>query len=75
MVAVNPSGENKADFCIVIPLYNHAHTVGDVIEQAFKLDFPIFVVDDGSADASADRVRRIDGVTLIRHDVNRGKGT
>ena len=68
------SGQRKADFCIVIPLYNHAHTVGDVLRSALQLGFPVFVVDDGSDDAAADRVRRIEGVTLLRHRENLGKG-
>ena len=69
-----PPGDKKADFCVVIPVYNHAGTVGDVVETALELGFPVFVVDDGSGDASADQVRRFDGVTLLQHDGNRGKG-
>ena len=73
-VDVNASMGGNPDFSIVIPVYNHAGTIGAVVQTALQLDLPVYVVDDGSADASADRVRRIGGVTLLRHDANRGKG-
>ena len=65
---------NQSDFSVIIPVYNHADTVGDVAAAALQLGFPVMVVDDGSADGSAERAGQVDGVTLLRHAVNRGKG-
>lgn len=47
-------------FSIIIPLYNKEHTItnsiGSVLDQSFQ-DFEIIIVDDGSTDSSADKVR------------------
>ena len=62
-------------FTILIPVYNHADGVVPVIERARSLDLPIWVVDDGSTDGTAERLEAIGGgITMIRHDENRGKG-
>ena len=64
----------QSDFSVVIPVYNHADKLSDVLQIALQLGFPVIVVDDGSIDDSAERAGQMDGVTLLRHDVNRGKG-
>lgn len=61
-------------FAILIPVYNHAEAVAGVIERARELGLPILVVDDGSTDGTAERLRKIAGITLISHRENRGKG-
>ncbi|KPJ77743.1 MAG: hypothetical protein AMJ54_06060 [Deltaproteobacteria bacterium SG8_13] len=71
---VNAPTQIQSGFSVVIPVFNHAETVGDVARDALQLGFPVFVVDDGSADDSAERAGQIEGVTLLRHDGNRGKG-
>jgi glycosyltransferase involved in cell wall biosynthesis len=63
----------------LIPAYDEAATIGEVLERvdALGLDRQIIVVDDGSSDATADIVARYaaehPGVTLVRQP-NRGKG-
>ena len=59
---------------IIIPVYNHAETIGTVIEQSLELGIPVFVVDDGSTDGSGDVAARYQDVTLLRHEKNQGKG-
>jgi len=59
---------------VIIPVYNHATFIGAVIEQAMELGVPVFVVDDGSTDRSADIAGGYEGITLLRHPKNRGKG-
>jgi glycosyltransferase involved in cell wall biosynthesis len=61
---------------VVIAAYQEAATIAEVIERvaALDLDTEIVVVDDGSTDETAAIVERIDGVTLHRHERNRGKG-
>jgi len=58
----------------VIPLYNHADTVADVVGSARTLGWPVFVVDDGSTDGGLLRIPQTDGVHVVRHSRNTGKG-
>ena len=61
---------------IIIPAYNEEDGIVATLETLREY-FPaaeIIVVDDGSKDATADRVTNFDGVRLIQHDFNRGYG-
>ncbi len=62
------------DAAIIIPVYNHAATIGMVIEQSLQLGVPVFVVDDGSTDRSGAIAARYKEITLLRHGTNQGKG-
>ncbi|MGD0170436.1 MAG: glycosyltransferase family 2 protein, partial [Smithella sp.] len=64
----------KNRFAFVIPVYNHAGTVAQVVWDAQALGFPVFVVDDGSTDNTYDQIREIEGIKILRHDQNQGKG-
>lgn len=64
---------------IVIPVYNEHSTVIEVIERVSSLDLPlekeIIVVDDGSDDGTAEKLRDHDGsVRVFTNPVNEGKG-
>jgi len=65
---------DKGRFAVIIPVYNHEQRVADVVRSALRLGFPVFVVDDGSTDATSARITGMAGVTVISHDINRGKG-
>ncbi len=58
----------------LIPAYNEADTIGEVLERiaALDLDSQVIVVDDGSRDATA-AIAEAAGATVIRKP-NRGKG-
>lgn len=59
---------------VIIPVYNHPQRVVAVIDQTRQLGLPIFVVDDGSTDATPGVLATLSGITLLRHPVNLGKG-
>jgi glycosyltransferase involved in cell wall biosynthesis len=59
--------------CVIIPAYNAAPTVADVAREALRAGFPLLVVDDGSTDGTAARLKGLP-VNLARHRENRGKG-
>lgn len=64
---------------IIIPVYNEAKTVEEVIKriEAVEIDKEIIAVDDGSIDGSLDILTRIANegrIKLVKHDKNSGKG-
>lgn len=68
---------------IIVPAYNEQHTITEIIGRihAAPLDLPreIVVVDDASTDETAAMVDKLvaagsQGLRLVRHAVNRGKG-
>lgn len=62
-----------SDVWLVVPVYNEAQVIGDVVRNA-RQTFPnIVCVDDGSADASAEQIQQA-GAHLVRHPVNLGQG-
>lgn len=61
-----------AKVAIVIPAYQAARTVADVVAGA-RTVAPVYLVDDGSTDRTGD-VGRGKGATVLTHATNRGKG-
>jgi glycosyltransferase involved in cell wall biosynthesis len=65
--------------CVVIPVYNHEHAIGKVLQGVLAYGVPCILVDDGSSPACAEVLRQLaaaapDRVTLLTHEVNLGKG-
>ncbi len=60
---------------ILLPAYNEEKSIGKVIKKCKKHvpDAEIVVVDDGSKDRTGEIARSL-GVTVISHDINKGKG-
>ncbi|MBR2435154.1 MAG: DUF2062 domain-containing protein [Lentisphaeria bacterium] len=61
-------------YCVVLPVYNNAGSVRDVIERILVQTRDLLVVDDGSTDMDLPAFCREKGVECLRHEVNRGKG-
>ncbi len=64
--------------CAIVPVYNHAYAVQNVIRTILAMNIPVLLVDDGSDDecrsileTAADHDA---GVYLLRLPENRGKG-
>ncbi len=66
--------EKKNGFAFIIPVYNHAGTVAQVVKHVQALGFPVFVVDDGSTDNTYYQIKEIEGIQILRHHQNLGKG-
>ena len=58
---------------VVIAAYNEGPVIGDVIAGLRQTSHRILVVDDGSADTTADRAHSA-GAIVVRHPINLGQG-
>lgn len=58
---------------VLIPAYQAAATVGEVVRRSKSMVQDVFVVDDGSTDATADAARQA-GAVVWSHASNQGKG-
>ena len=62
------------DTVVVIPTYNNAGTLGDVLDSVLAFGLPVVVVNDGSTDGTADVLSRYPCITPIHFSTNKGKG-
>ena len=63
---------------VVVPVYNERETIREILGRVKTAlagrDAEIVVVDDGSSDGTREELRSIDGIRLIEHEQNQGKG-
>lgn len=64
---------DQSDVWLVVPVYNEAQVIGDVVRNALQTFPNIVCVDDGSRDGSAEAIRA-SGAHLVSHPVNLGQG-
>lgn len=60
---------------IIIPTHNDTSEIGKIINVCKKLKFEkeIIVVDDGSEKEHKDKLKKLTGINLITHEINKGK--
>ena len=59
---------------IIIPAYNHARPIAGVVRDCLALGMKVIVVDDGSTDGTGEIIRKMDGIFVVHHPQNLGKG-
>ena len=68
------------DTLILVPTYNNAGTLKNVLQRSLEQGLPVLVVDDGSTDDTGRILKEIpgqagyDGLMVVTHPVNQGKG-
>ena len=62
------------DTVVIIPTYNNAGTLKDVLSRTLALGLPIVVIDDGCTDGTREILSGFKDVTVIAHPKNQGKG-
>ena len=59
---------------VVLPTYNNARTLRDVITQTLEWSRDIIVVNDGSTDNTSEILADMDGITVIEYPDRKNKG-
>ena len=59
---------------VVIPTYNEVESIGGILDVLKNLDLDVLVIDDGSPDGTADRVR-MHNVEVIEREGKQGLGS
>lgn len=59
-------------FAIVIPAFNEAATINDIVDRTLAESDDVYVIDDGSSDATSDIVRKTRAHLLVNKE-NQGK--
>ena len=65
--------QHKSKIIVAMPAYNEEKYIGTLVLRAKRYADEVIVVDDGSADNTAD-IARLAGAIVIRHPENRGYG-
>lgn len=60
-------------YCVIIPAFNAAKTIGDLVQRVKAQGWPVIIVDDGSQDRTA-AIASDCGALVISHLQNEGKG-
>ncbi len=61
------------NICVLIPSYNEARTIGQIVAELRAQGHTVYVVDDGSSDNTA-RIAHDAGAVVVKHKRNLGKG-
>jgi len=59
--------------CVVIPAFNEAKTIGELIRQVHKFNPDVVIVDDGSCDGTSG-IAEENKAIVLRNERNMGKG-
>lgn len=61
--------------CIIIPTYNNAGTIKQVVDDACRVCSDVIIVNDGSTDETPEVLKTLsDTITIVSYAKNRGKG-
>jgi len=65
--------------CVVIPVFDHEHAIGTVVDAILQHQLPCILVDDGSSAGCANKLTALtlaspQQISLVRLDENQGKG-
>lgn len=62
-------------YCVLIPTYNNATTIVDVLTSVLEYSSYVIVVNDGSTDATSEKLIRFGNkIQIIEYEKNKGKG-
>ena len=72
-IAARDFSQVLSDTFVIVPAYNEARVIGDVIKNVSRVFPHVIVVDDGSSDDTSALLKGLP-VTVAKHHVNLGQG-
>ncbi len=71
---LTPKELKQLNCCILIPTYNNAVTIRQVVTDVLQYSEDVFVINDGSTDDTLEILRSIPGIRVVSYSQNKGKG-
>ena len=68
------SAFNNLKVCVIVPTYNNATTLKQVVTDVLQYTNNIIVVNDGSTDTTEKILQELKDIQAVSYPVNRGKG-
>ncbi|MFK5856078.1 MAG: DUF2062 domain-containing protein [Bacteroidota bacterium] len=65
---------NELSTCVIIPTYNNATTIEQVIVGVLVYTTDVIVVVDGSTDNTSEILKKFDNIEVVKYEQNVGKG-
>ena len=66
--------DSEEKFCIIIPTYNNASKIEDVINGVLNQTQNIIVVNDGATDNTEKIIEKFKQIVVVSYSKNKGKG-
>ena len=60
--------------CVLIPTYNNAMLIADVVKDVLQYTSNIIIVNDGSTDTTLEVLSTFENIDLVSYTPNKGKG-
>lgn len=64
----------KDDIVVVVPTYNNPQSIEKVAQDVLSHGYTLVIVDDGSSTPVSSLLHTQDKLSILRHEVNQGKG-
>lgn len=66
---------HQSNYLTALPVFNEVETVHSVLDEVTRYSKNVLVVDDGSTDGTAEKLRQRDDVKVVTHPANLGYGS
>lgn len=71
---LTPEDFRKRKACVLIPTYNNAGTLADVLDKVLQYTHDVIVVNDGSTDNTNEILKNYTQIYIAHYTPNKGKG-